>query len=87
MPEEQDEKLIPKKEAIKMLGISVRTFSKIKKDALVLGIEPDILWDPDRKKMVALYSLRDVRVMIKLKESRGNAGWPKGKPRKEIPDV
>lgn len=83
-PPGPEEKLIPKKEAIKMVGVSLRTFHKIK-DALkvVYGQEPLLIWDDVNKRLASLYSLDDVRKMMGLKAQR-HPGQP---PKEEEPDV
>ncbi len=80
-PPGPEEKLIPKKEAIKMVGVSLRTFHKIK-DALKdqYGQEPLLIWDDVNKRLASLYSLDDVRKMIELKALRHPGRRPKEEP-------
>lgn len=79
-----DEKIIPKKEAIKMVGVSPRTFQKIKNDLKgVYDQVPLLIWDDKNKRLASLYSLDDVRKMMGLKAQR-HPGQP---PKEEEPDV
>lgn len=68
-----DEKNIPKKEAIAMLGVSLRTFFRMKKDLKEqFGMEPEMLWDPNNNRLASLYSLTDIRKMMEIKHYRQN---------------
>lgn len=77
-PPGPEEKLIPKKETMKMLGVSPRTFQKIKNDLKEqFGMEPLLIWDDVNKRLASLYSLSDVRKMIELKALRHPGRRPK----------
>ncbi len=66
-----DDKIILKKEAMKIVGVSLRTFNRIR-DQLEeqFGEKPELIWHPVAKHMVSLYSLNDIRTMVKLKALR-----------------
>lgn len=70
-----DDKIILKKEAMKIVGVSLRTFNRIR-DQLEeqFGEKPELIWHPVEKHMVSLYSLNDVRTMVKLKALRDPPG-------------
>ncbi len=73
-----DEKIIPKKEAMAMVGVSLRTFHKIKDQLLEqFKQEPLLIWDGENKRLASLYSMNDVRKMVQLKALRVPGRKPK----------
>lgn len=73
-----DEKIIPKKEAMDIVGVSVRTFNRIR-DQLKeqFDQEPMMIWNPTAKHLVSLYSMNDIRTMVQLKALRVPGRKPK----------
>ncbi len=80
-----DEKVVPKKEAMEIVGVSLRTFNRIRdqlKDQF--QEEPLLIWHPTDKHLVSLYSMNDVRKMVQLKAIRVRPGRkPKVDPEPE----
>ncbi len=80
-----DEKVVLKKEAMEIVGVSLRTFNRIR-DQLKeqFSEEPLLIWHPVAKHMVSLYSMNDIRKMVQLKAVRVRPGRkPKDDPEPE----
>jgi len=79
-----DDKIILKKEAMKIVGVSLRTFNRIRDQLLEqFQEEPLLIWHPEAKHMVSLYSLNDVRKMVQLKALRVPGRKPNADPEPE----
>lgn len=79
-----DEKIIPKKEAMNIVGVSLRTFNRIRDDLKTqFQEEPLLIWNPVAKHMVSLYSMNDIRKMVQLKALRVPGRKPKVDPEPE----
>lgn len=76
-----DEKIIPKKETMEIVGVSLRTFNRIR-DQLKeqFSEEPLMIWNPVAKHLVSLYSMNDIRKMVQLKALRVPGRKPKEDP-------
>lgn len=76
-----DEKIIPKKEAMAILSVSLRTFYKIRTELKEqFDEEPELIWDEKNKRLASLYSMNDIRKMVQIKISRVPGRKPKEEP-------
>jgi len=75
-----EDKIIPKKEALVMLGVSMRTFYRIKKELKEKFDMGPVLMLDQNDSLISLYSLMDVRKMLEIKALRlPGRRWPRKK--------